>query len=728
MRSLKIAGYVFGALLALVVLTLVAVVVFVDPNDYRDDIQRIVERETGRKLTLSGELKLSVFPWLALQTGPASLSDAPGFGDEPFVSLRNARVSVRLLPLLRGKLEVGKVSLDGARIRLITDSQGRDNWADLGEQGAAPAQGVPADAGPAQLPTIEGLSIKDAAVTMEDKQANSRHAVRDFNLQTGRLESGQPFDLKTDFVLEQNASMSVKVHMATSITADLEGNTHRLAEPKIDLTVAGPGYPAEGVPVQIRADSLRADIGRQTHQLNGLTLTTTWKGDGLPPAGVAIGLKAKEFTVNLAAQTLELVGLQADVVGAQLSGALKGEEILDAPRISGPLQLEPIALREWLPKLGVALPKTRDAGVFKKLSFASNVALTKTSADLQDVNLQLDDTTAKGSVGVADFASKALRFDLNVDRIDADRYLAPKADAPAQKTGKEPPTEIPVEALRKLNARGQLQVGEAVFAGIKFTKLRLGVNARDGKVRFNPSEASMYGGQYRGDIGIDASGNVARVSLDEHVSGIDFAPLFRDLFKTKRVSGKGGANIKLHGAGRNTDDIVKTLTGNVDFAVANGAIEGADLWYEIRRARALLKQQAAPARTGPERTEFSAMQGTGTMTNGVLTNNDLDVALQYLKVTGQGKIDVPNNSLDYRLVANVLKMPREGTDTAQLQDMVDAAIPVKVTGALSDPKIRPDIEGYLKGQVKERVDKEKDKLEQKVKDKLGDKLKDLFGR
>jgi AsmA protein len=271
-------------------------------------------------------------------------------------------------------------------------------------------------------------------------------------------------------------------------------------------------------------------------------------------------------------------------------------------------------------------------------------------------------------------------------------------------------------------------VGEAVFADIKFTKLRLGVNARDGKVRFNPSEASMYGGQYRGDIGIDATGDVARVSLDEHVSGIDFAPLFRDLFKTKRVSGKGGANIKLNGAGRNTDDIVKTLAGSIDFAVANGAIEGSDLWYEIRRARALLKQQAAPERSGPERTEFSAMKGTGTMTNGVLTNNDLDVALQYLKVTGQGKIDVPNNALDYRLVANVLKIPREGADTAQMQDMVDAAIPVKVTGALSDPKIRPDIEGYLKGQVKERVDKEKGKLEQKVKDKLGDKLKDLLGR
>ena len=48
---------------------------------------------------------------------------------------------------------------------------------------------------------------------------------------------------------------------------------------------------------------------------------------------------------------------------------------------------------------------------------------------------------------------------------------------------------------------------------MKFSKLRLGVNSRDGKARFYPSEASMYGGQYHGDIGIDSTGKVARVTL-----------------------------------------------------------------------------------------------------------------------------------------------------------------------------------------------------------------------
>jgi AsmA protein len=727
MRALKIGAWIIGCLVALIVVAVIAIVLLVDPNDYRDDIERLVEQKTGRALTLSGDLELSFFPWLALEVGPASLADAPGFGAEPFAAIQRARVGVRLLPLLGGQVEVGAVSLEGARIRLITDEQGRDNWADLGAKDeSAPAS---EDGGGATTPTIASLKIADAAVTMENRAEKTRRIVRDFDLETGRLASGEPFDLETGFVLDQAPDSSLKVHLTAVVTADLERNTHRLQKPEIDVTLSGQGYPAEGVPVQVRAESLEADIGQELYGLDAFTLTTAWKGDGFPAEGVPVKLLAKTLRANLAKQTLDLDGLELDLAGARLSGRLTGEEILDAPLIRGPLQLEPVSLREWLPKLGVQPPQTTDPQVLKQLSFSGDVVLTKTSAEVDDVVMKLDDSTMKGELGVADLASKALRFDLEIDRIDADRYLPPAAEAEKQKTTeKAPPTEIPVEALRKLNARGQLVIGEAIFAGMTFSKLRLGLNARDGRVRFNPAEASMYGGRYRGDIGVDATRDVARVSLDEHVSGVDFAPLFKDLFETDRVSGKGGANVKLTGAGRNTDELMRTLDGAVDFNVADGALEGADLWYEIRRARAVLKQQPIPQREGPPRTTFSALTGTGVMKDGVLANKDLNIAMQYLRVTGQGAVDIPNDALDYVLVAKVLKIPREGADAAQMQDLVDAEIPVKVTGSLTDPKVRPDIEGYLKGKVKERVEEEKEKVEEKLKKKLGDKLKDIFGQ
>ncbi len=724
MRGLKIAAYVLGALVALVVVLILAVVLFVDPNDYRDEIAARVEQQTGRKLNLSGDLKLSFFPWLALETGPASLSDAPGFGEEPFVSINEARISVRLLPLLRGKLEVGQVKLTGARIRLITDAQGRNNWADLGERSEAE---TPSSEKPGTLPTIAGLEITDAAVLMEDRQAGTRRTIRDFNLETGRLESGKPFELKTGFVFDQDASLSVKVHLATTVTADLERNIHRLANPEIDITVSGQGYPRDGVPVQIRAKSLTTDIGREVYELDGPSLVTTWKGDGFPAEGVPIKVQAQQFAANLAAQTLDLTEFNADVAGGKITGALSGTGILDAPRIGGPLRLEPLSPREWLPKLGISVPATSDANVLKELSFASQVALTKTSAELNDVLLKLDDTSAKGSLGVTNFDTKALRFNLDIDRINADRYLPPATKEPVKKE-KSPPVEFPIDTLRTLNARGEVRVGEAIFAGVKFTQLRLGVNARDGQVRFNPSEASMYGGTYRGDIGIDATSDVARISLDEHVSGVQFAPLFKDLFQTERFTGTGSLNAKLTGRGRNSDDLMKTLDGSLDFNVADGALEGADLWYEIRRARALLKQQPVPERSGPARTTFDTMKGSGVMKSGVLSNNDLDISSQYLKVSGKGTVDLPKSTLDYQLIATVLKIPREGSDPAQMQELVDAQIPIKVTGSLDDPTVRPDIQGYVKGRVKEELKKEQEKVEQKVKEKLGDKLKDLLGR
>jgi len=726
MRMLKIGAYVVGGLVALLALVLILVVSFVDPNDFRADIAGMVERQTGRKLTLEGDLKLSVFPWLALQTGAARLSDAPGFGDEPFVSIQGARASVRLLPLLRGKLEVGKITLAGARIRLITDANGHDNWADLGKSQAGADAAAPA--GSTSLPTIAGLAIEDAAVVMENRQTHSQRSLREFNLTTGRLASGEPFDLKSDFVLDEGKALSIKGHVATTVTANLERNAHQLADPAIDVTVSGTGFPPEGLPVRIRAHSLVLDIGHKTHQLDGLSLTTTWKGDGIPPAGIPLSVVADKLAADLSAQTLALTGLTVEVAGGRLTGALRGQDILGTPKLQGALTLEPVSPREWLPKLGIELPTSRDPAVLKQLSLSAQLVATPSSVDFSALTLKLDDTLATGSLGVSDFATRALRFSLDVDKIDADRYLAPLPAAAAAKSGakapKEPPTPIPVELLRKLNANGELRVGEAIFSGIRFTKLRLGVAARDGKVRLHPSEASMYGGQYRGDIGIDATAERARVSLDEHVSHIEFAPLLKDLFDTQRMSGKGSLNLKATGVGRDSDELLRTLAGTLDFNVTDGALEGADLWYEIRRARSLLKKQTAPQRTGPARTPFSALKGSGVIRDGVWSNQDLEASLQYLKVTGQGTVDVPDSTLDYKLLATVLKIPREGADTSQMQDMVDAQIPVKVTGALDDPKVRPDIEGLVKARVKEELKKGQEKLQ----DKLKDKLKDLFNK
>jgi len=726
MKIMRIAGWVAGGIVGVLLLVVIAVTFLVDPNDYKDDIERLVEQQTGRQLVLDGDLELAVFPWIALEFGPAALSDAPGFGDEPFLSLREARLSVRFWPLLRGRVEIGNVRLDGVALRLITDAEGRENWADLASSEPEPSAGETPAGESLEVPTIAGLELRDAAVLIEDRRDDSRIGVTEFNLETGRLASGEPFDLRSSLLLTMSPELSLRTTVAAEVTADFAANVHALSGIAIDVTALGSGFPAEGQDVRIRAQRASLDVAQEQHSLSGIEIEADWRGEGLPASGVPVVVRAADLKADLAGQALALDGLDIDAAGARITGSLTGEEILDAPKLSGPLELAPVSLREWLPRLGIEVPVTRDADVLESLAFTTQATLTPESADLGNLVMRLDDTTARGSFGVADFASEALRFDLEVDRIDADRYLAPEPSG-ENRVADAGPIEIPVDTLRQLNARGTLVIGEAVFSGIRFTQLKLGVTARDGDVGFNPVEASAYGGQFRGDIGIAAASDTPRLTVDQRVTDVDFAPLFKDLFESERVAGKGSFNARLTASGRDTAAIERTLGGTLDFSVRDGALEGADLWYEIRRARAVMRQQAIPVRSGPAQTPFTALSGSATVREGVIQSQDLTMAMEYLRIAGSAAIDLPRSEIDSRLTATVLRIPAEGADTTQMQELVDARIPVRITGPLADPSVRPDVEGYLKERVRERVEEEKEKIEEKIRDTLQDRLRRALG-
>ena len=112
-RPLKILGLILGAVLVLIVLVGVVVSLIFDPNDYKQEIAQAVEDRTGRELTLEGDLELKVFPWLKIGVGAAALSNAPGFGETSFASIDGAALSLKVLPLLSGKVAIGEASLSG---------------------------------------------------------------------------------------------------------------------------------------------------------------------------------------------------------------------------------------------------------------------------------------------------------------------------------------------------------------------------------------------------------------------------------------------------------------------------------------------------------------------------------------------------------------------------------------------------------------------------------------
>ena len=264
MRPLRIVAYVAAGLIGLIVIALVLVVVFVDPNDYRDDIEKMVEEKTGRELTLSGDLKLSVFPWIALESGPASLGDAPGFGPEPFVSIqRSAR---RRAPAAAAARQSRSRQRAARRCAHPADHR-RERPRQLGgsRQERSERRRRSRERGRPKCRRSRAWRSATRPSSMENRQEKSRREVRDFNLKTGRLASGEPFDSRDRF---RARSGPVAVGQGEARCHGHCRSGAQRAPPRraeIDVTVSGQGYPADGVPVQVRAKSLEADIGQELY-------------------------------------------------------------------------------------------------------------------------------------------------------------------------------------------------------------------------------------------------------------------------------------------------------------------------------------------------------------------------------------------------------------------------------------------------------------------------------
>jgi AsmA protein len=203
--------------------------------------------------------------------------------------------------------------------------------------------------------------------------------------------------------------------------------------------------------------------------------------------------------------------------------------------------------------------------------------------------------------------------------------------------------------------------------------------------------------------------------------------LLKASLDTTRVAGKGNANAQLNATGNTDVALFKSLAGKLDFDIRDGAINGVDLWYEIRRALALFKQQSPPERApGAPKTAFDTLSGSAIVANGILRNDDLIADMTYLKVKGKGSLALETQAIDYRLTTEVYKLP--AAEEAQLADLKAAEIPVTITGTLADMKVRPDVEGYLKARFKKKVDEKVDEKKEELKKKLADKLKGLFGK
>ena len=443
---------------------------------------------------------------------------------------------------------------------------------------------------------------------------------------------------------------------------------------------------------------------------------------GIASVATPLSVTTDELVVDTAASSVNVAALfvealemtiRADVEPFTYDGRI-------TPRAN--VEIDAFSPRKLMALFDVEPPATADPIVLGRATLKARAQLNETAIAMTGVRVELDDTIFTGSLSVPRGAG-AYRFELAGDRLDLARYMAPADESAAAGGGDDAPVEIPLDLIRSLEAEGKATLQRATLGAMVFEEISVGLKVADDALRLAPMSAALFGGRYNGDVRIAAERESAVLSVDERIEGVDMAALAKAMFDQDNVTGTINGAFKLSGRGADLAAIQRSLAGNMSFTLADGSYEGTDLWYELRRARALLKGEEPPEPSLPARTEFSSVAATGVVTDGVMRNDDLRAELPYMQLSGAGDVDLATATVDYDLSARILERPEFLSDATEeeLEQFTEAVIPLKITGPLASPSVKPDVEKLLRQRVEEE-------LKDKLKDKLGDKLGDLLGQ
>ena len=786
-KFLKISLWLAAALAALVIAAVIIIPLFVDPNAYRGQIGALVKRETGRTLTIDGRLELSVFPWLGLQVGKSTLSNAPGFGPEPFARIDQADVKVKLLPLLSRRVEMDKVVLRGLVLHLARNAKGQTNWQDLAGTAATKTEEPPpkktGEPGPALgALALGGLDVSGAKVVWDDRVTGQHVTVENIGLNSGALAPNAPIPLHLTFdVASRKPRIQGHLALDARVTVDPKAQTLRAKNTVLETRLKGPDIPGGEAAAKLETD-IQADLAKQTAEVERLRLSAAGVeldasakaqrilGDpasqgelaikvsdgtklfGALPGGAPQGLKPDGldgtrlhfgYAVDLSRQSAELSGLDLNTLGMHLTGKMQAQKIVDAPSLAGHLESPEFSPRSALQTLGVALPKMADGDALDKAAFAFDFTASPREAAVKRLKLRVDQTTLQGSAGVRNFAAPVIRYDLAADRLDLDRYLPPpapgkpKAAATPAGAAAAGAGQIPLDELRRLDVKGTLRIGKLKAGGLRVADLRTTLNGRKGLFRMHPASAKLYGGNYAGDMRFDARRQAPVVAVNESLSGVQAGPLLKDLVGKEYVTGTADVSAKLTGRGLEPMQLRRSLSGTAGFQFRDGAVNGINIAQLIRKAYATIKGQPAPP-DEPEKTDFAELSGTLNVNKGLVRNDDLLAKSPLLRINGAGQANLVNESVDYRAKAAVVGTLK-GQGGKELGELKRVSVPIHVTGTLRDPKFGVDLGSVLDAKAKEAVEREKKKLQEKLDEKLKgnedklrrqlqDGLKNLFQR
>lgn len=684
-KWILILGAGFACLLVIAIISLPFIV---NPNDYKGQISSMMERKTGRAITIPGDITLQVSPKLDIifSLGEVNISAGKGFADTHFLTSKLAEVEFALWPLLiKQQLQVGNIDLQGVQLNLIRRQDGTSNWADLvGLKGAGVA--APPGQPPVEQPLnkqkpllagleIGGINISDINVEFDDQRAGKIMSLNNFSLSVGHIRPGSQFPVSTDFEFL------------------LDGNKQK--------------QPVSGA---VKTDfNLIFNPDKQQFIIAGLTLGGLFSGEMLPESELAVTVFA-DAEINLGAEEIIVQNLRVQ------HGDFRAETALfltgfKQPLVKGTLRVFAYSLKKHLAQLGISLPEFSDPRVLERFSASLGFTFQSEQLQVKNIQIQLDDTVIMASGSVSDFKQPVYVLEVHMDKLDLDRYslkrketgLEPEPVVAKAETGQQVSADhplIPVQLLKGLRFNADLNIDSLTAAKLNLSAIKLRVDGRDGLVTVKPFSANLYDGSIIAAGKIDVRPALPLMSVDKKLKGVQLGPMFADMTGKKEITGRANIDINLKTKGINPNELTKNANGTVKLSLEDGIIKRLEILETIRTAKAFMEQKPVSRAAESQPTGFATLTASGMLVNGVFKNDDLEAASELMKVTGKGQVDFVQEQIDYLLTIRLTDRIERGEATG-LVELGKMAIPYRIRGSFTDIQQSAALEELFKDRAKE---------------------------
>ena len=200
-KAIKWGLIICVGLVVLVIATLLIAPAFIDIQDYKPEVEKLVSEKTGRPFTVGDDLNLSLFPWAGISFSDLKLGNTPGFSEKDFVNVKSFEVRIKLLPLLSKDIQVKRFILNEPYITLVKNKDGRFNWAQPeGAKDTVKAEKKkepePSSAGlPIKDLTVGEFLVKNGSITWIDHTTQSRKEITAVNLNLQEVSLDRPIKL-----------------------------------------------------------------------------------------------------------------------------------------------------------------------------------------------------------------------------------------------------------------------------------------------------------------------------------------------------------------------------------------------------------------------------------------------------------------------------------------------------------------------------------------------------